>query len=206
MIETVMEVVTGIIGFMGYPGIFFVMAAKNLLPIVPSEVVMPFAGFLAAEGTLSLFGVILAGGLGTGVGSFIVYYLSRRLGEEKVREWSRKNGKYILLHEADITKGLEAFDRRGNWYLFIGRLLPGARYVVPIPAGLKDMKPLTYFLIAFSAGLLWNTPLVLAGLWLGRNWEQVYEWVSTYELIVLAVLAGVLLVFIGKRIYKFKPA
>jgi membrane protein DedA with SNARE-associated domain len=124
----------------GYPGIFLLMLIENLFPPFPSEIVMPFAGFLVARQELVFIGVILAGVLGSGLGAVIKYYFGYWLGRERVRDFFKKYGKYMFVSESSLDKGMDVFERHGYKALFYARLIPGLRSIISIPAGLARLN------------------------------------------------------------------
>lgn len=152
LLEKLYEIAQSVISALGYPGIFLMMLVENLFPPFPSEVVMPFAGFMVADGQLNFVGVMLAGTLGSVAGALLIYYLGHKLGRERLRKGVQKYGKYLLLSEEELDKALDTFDRHGQMAILLGRLIPGVRSLISIPAGLEEM-PIKNFLLLTTLGV-----------------------------------------------------
>ncbi|CAN5652567.1 DedA family protein [soil metagenome] len=177
-----------------YPGIALVMVA------VAPELVMPFAGFLAVTGEMTLLGVVVAGTVGSVVGSTLPYLLARWLGECRVRSFVRRHGRWLLLFERDLDRALRLFDRYDQRLVLFGRAVPAVRSLISLPAGLLRM-PLFSFLFYTALGTaLWNATLAYAGVLLGRNWWRVLEGLEVYESLVWLALGLMLLVFFTRRV------
>jgi membrane protein DedA with SNARE-associated domain len=194
--------VENVILAMGYPGIAIVMLIENLFPPIPSEVVMPFAGFLVADGRMSFPGIIIAGTIGAGIGAVALYYLGTKVDEEWLRSVFNKYGKFLLLSEKDLDKTMESFDNHGELYVLFGRVIPGVRSLISIPAGFKGMEFKKFLVYTILGTIAWNLLLGTAGYILGRNWERVLEVLSTYETIVYIAIAILVIGFIGYRLHK----
>lgn len=190
---------------LGYPGIALMMLAENVFPPIPSELVMPFAGFLAARGQLSLAGVLLAGGLGSVAGALLLYGLGAWVGDRVLRAWVRRWGRWWLLAEADLDRALGVFARFGGLAVLVGRLVPLVRSVISVPAGVDGM-PLGRFLLLTLAGTsVWNGLMAGAGYWLGARWEVLLGFAKQYERGALLVLAALALVFVIQRLARRRP-
>jgi membrane protein DedA with SNARE-associated domain len=179
-----------LIAAMGYGGIVVLTIVENVWPPIPSEVIMPLAGFMAAQGRLSWLGVILAGTLGSVLGAVPLYYLGRRIGDERVKGFADRHGRWLTVSRADLDRAQQWFDRHGRIAVLVCRLVPGVRSLISIPAGMERM-PLAIFLLftAMGAGL-WTTLLVAAGYGLGANFRQVEAYLDPASYVVLAVLVG----------------
>ncbi|WP_066374079.1 DedA family protein [Herbidospora mongoliensis] len=182
--------VTGLMETLGAPGAGIAIALENLFPPLPSEVILPLAGFAAARGDLSLWAVIVWTTLGSVVGAAALYGLGALLGQERL---TRLAAKLPLVNPADIERTQAWFARHGRKTVFFGRMIPLFRSLISIPAGVERM-PLPVFLLLTTLGsLVWNTLFVLAGYFLGENWAVVegYAGVATNAVIVLVVVAVV---------------
>lgn len=192
-----------IIRALGYPGIALLMLAENLFPPIPSELVMPFAGFLAARGEMHLGGVLIAGGLGSVAGAVALYLAGRWLGDRAVRPLIERYGRWLLLSGDDYDRALRVFAQHGRPAVFIGRLLPLIRSLISLPAGWHRM-PWRHFLPLTLAGTtLWNGLMAGAGYALGARWDEILIFTKQYErgvLVTLAALAvGGLVVHLARR-------
>ncbi|GAB4440152.1 MAG: DedA family protein [Chloroflexi bacterium OHK40] len=185
---------------LGYPGIALIMLVENLFPPIPSELVMPLAGFLIAEGIFSFPGAIFAGTLGSVLGAVVLYYIGMIAGEPLVRPFFRRYGKWFLLSEQDLDKALDTFTRHGDVMVFTGRVIPLIRSLISLPAGMNRM-PLPRFLLLTTLGsAIWTTLLTVAGYILGANWGRVVEFISSYQKLVIAALALAVALFVVRRV------
>jgi Uncharacterized membrane-associated protein len=184
-------------GMMSYPGIFFLMILENVFPPIPSELIMPLAGFQAGAGKLTLWGAILAGALGSLVGQLPLYYLGKVVGKDRLRDWAEKRGEWLALSGEDIDKADKWFQDHGNKAVLFGRLVPGVRSLISIPAGFSGM-PLGKFLAYSAVGTAaWAGALAYLGSLLGDNYEQVSRYVGP---VTYVVLGGMLIWFVANVI------
>lgn len=199
ILDQLSRIIQDIIEALGYPGITFVMFVENIFPPIPSEVVMPFAGFLVADGKFNFWGILLAGTLGSILGAVVIYYIGVWADELVIRRFIRRFGKYFMLGEDDIDRALGAFNRYGEIIIFIGRLIPIIRSLISLPAGM-DRMPLPKFLLFTALGTtLWTGILGYAGVVLGQNWEDVLGFVDQYEMLTLVVIIVLVVWFVVKR-------
>ena len=176
----------------GYIGVFLMIVLENVFPPIPSEAILPLAGFLAGEGRFWLPAVILAATLGAVTGALILYYAAFWFGEKRVRWLINKYGKWFAISEGDLDKANDWFDRHGGAAVLICRLVPIMRSLVSLPAGLRRMNLTTFIVYTTIGSGLWNTILIVAGWWLGDNWEEVSTVVDYLEYpIYLAILGGI---------------
>lgn len=180
---------------LGYPGIFLVMFLECVFPPIPSEVVMPLAGFLVAQGRFNFFWVIVAGTLGSLAGALLLYWLGSWADEAIVRRWTRKYGKWLQINEADIDRVMAWFSRFGQPVIFFGRMVPIIRSLISIPAGLDHMKMGAFLLYTTAGSVIWNLLLTYGGMLLGENWEVILGWLDAYENVVLILLVVLLFAF-----------
>ena len=177
---------------LGYPGIILVIFLENVFPPIPSEVILPFAGYLIAQGIFDFTQVVLAATLGAVLGAWVLYMAGQYLGMERIYFFVRKYGKFLTVREENVRKAEEWFTRYGSWTVFFCRMVPILRSLISIPAGLARMS-LPVF-VGYTAGgtFLWNLALVGSGVLLGAAWPIVSEWVSLYQNAVLFV--GILVI------------
>ena len=187
---------------LGYAGVVLLMFLENVFPPIPSEIIMPAAGFAAARGELSLTGVIIAGGVGSVLGAVVLYYVGRLLNEERLIALTDRYGKWLLISSDDIRQADDWFDRHGPKIVFFGRLLPGVRSLLSIPAGMANM-PMGQFLLYTSLGTtLWSGLLAVAGYQLGANYEQIEGWIAPISQIILGICILLAVIFILRRVQK----
>jgi membrane protein DedA with SNARE-associated domain len=200
IMETVRVWIEQIIAALGYPGIAVVMLAENLFPPIPSELVMPFAGFMVGRGAYSLPWVVAAGTLGSVLGALALYYVGMLAGEQLLRPFLRRYGRLFLLREVDLDRTMAAFDRHGDMIVLGGRVVPLVRSLISLPAGMNRM-PLHRFLIFTTVGsMIWTSILTLAGMLLGANWQLVLGVVDRYQKLVLFALGALALAFVARRL------
>jgi membrane protein DedA with SNARE-associated domain len=181
--------------WMGYGAIFAAMFLENLFPPIPSELIMPLGGFYVHQGQLALLPVVLAGLLGTVLGALPWYGIGRLVNEERIEHWLERHGRWIGISPQELHRSRSWFNRHGTALVFWGRLVPGIRTLISVPAGV-EMMPLGPFLIWTTAGsLIWTLLLTLAGLALGEGYRNVELWIEPVAkaikvILVIAVLAG----------------
>lgn len=178
------------ISSLGYSGILFLMALESACMPVPSEIVMPFAGYLVYEGTTSMtfWGIVFFGSLGCTVGSIAAYAVGYYAGRPLILKY----GKYILIREKHLITAEKWFERYGDKATFIARLLPVVRTVISLPAGISKMDFKKFVFYSFVGSVPWTLMLAYVGYWLGPNWESV---VGVFRgLDVVVVIAAVLVV------------
>lgn len=193
------EWITNIMNSLGYWGIGLLMFLENIFPPIPSELIMPLAGFTVAQGKLNFGLVVLAGVLGTVLGALPWYYAGQILGEQRLKSLADKYGKWLTISSKDIDKAKRWFDRRGGQAVFICRLVPGVRTLISLPAGISRM-PLVPFLLYSTLGtLLWVGLLTYAGYALGNNYELVEEYLAPVSKIVLVTLVIAFILWLVRR-------
>jgi len=185
------EFITSVISSLGYGGIFFLMILESALIPIPSEIIMPFSGFLVSSGKLGSVGVILAGSLGNLVGSVITYYLGIRLG----RAFLIKYGKYILFRVHHLVWTEQLFQKYGDKISFVGRLLPGVRTYISLPAGIGKSNFIKFVVYTLVGSIIWNSLLTYGGIQLGRSWQHIDKY-SGYLDIIAVVTTAVFIVWI----------
>jgi membrane protein DedA with SNARE-associated domain len=191
VIESLAVCFTYIIEKLGYLGAGFLMALESMVAPVPSELVMPFVGFLAAEEKFSIHGSVLATSIGSIIGSLISYYLGYLGGRPLVM----KVGRYLLLNHEHLEWTERWFGKNGSWTVFVSRFIPVVRHLISIPAGLGRMRLAPFCVYTLVGATMWNTFLLLCGYKLKQNWTLVRTYSHELDMIVLFVLTGVALWF-----------
>ena len=191
MLSSLATWVQDVIEQLGYLGVALLVVLENVFPPIPSEIVLPFAGFVAQQGSDSVVLMILAATVGSVIGALIMYWIAAIIGDERLHTFTRRFGKWVQIREADLTRAEEWFDRHAMSAVLVGRCVPLIRSVVSIPAGFRRMELIPYIAYTFLGSLVWNIALVGAGAVLGENWERVEPVVATFQWIVIVViLAG----------------
>lgn len=191
-----------VIEAVGYPGLAFLITLENVFPPIPSEGVLPMAGFLAGEGKMNLFIAIFAATVGSVIGALILYGLGHWFGEDRVRALVRRWGNWLGVSERDVDKADAWFDRYGGLAVMICRVVPIVRSLISIPAGLRRM-PLTTFIFYTALGSgVWNTLLIGAGWILGDHWERVADYVDYFEYVAIVAVIIFAIWWIWNRMIK----
>ncbi|MGA0081226.1 MAG: DedA family protein [Ilumatobacteraceae bacterium] len=182
--------VQDVIEQLGYLGVALLVVLENVFPPIPSEIVLPFAGFVAQRGSDSVVLMILAATVGSVIGALIMYWIAAVIGDERLHAFTRRFGKWVQIREADLTRAEEWFDRHAVSAVLVGRCVPLIRSVVSIPAGFRRMKLVPYIAYTFLGSLAWNIALVGAGAILGENWERVEPVVAAFQRIVIVLVVA----------------
>ena len=180
---------------LGYVGVAALTFLENLFPPIPSEIVIPLAGFVAAEGRVRVDYVIAAGTIGTLAGTTMWYEIGRRIGERRLRAWIDRHGKWLTLSGRDVDSAQAWFRRHGNAAILFGRLLPGVRTWVSLPAGFTEMRFAPFLGYSALGTVIWTAALSYAGVVLQANFTVVGDYVN----IITHVLLGVLGVMLARR-------
>ncbi len=168
---------------LGGPGAAFLIALENIFPPLPSEIILPLAGFTASQGSLSLFAAIMWTTLGSLVGAIVLYKIGEILGRERIRHYAKK---LPLVKVSDVDKAEKWFVKHEYQAVFFGRMIPIVRSLISIPAGVEKM-PIRLFIAYTAAGsMIWNTALITAGYLLGEQWHLVETYVDILKYIVIA--------------------
>ncbi|WP_299360333.1 DedA family protein [uncultured Paracoccus sp.] len=182
--------VLSVIEAWGYPGIFFLMLAENVFPPIPSEVIMPLAGYLAGNGTLSLVPTVLAGTTGSVVGALLWFWLGRAVGAARLKRWAGRHGRWMTVSPSDIDQAQDWFDRRGGAAVFIGRMIPAIRTLISVPAGIACMPPIRFLVYTVAGSFLWTLLLAAAGLLLEAQYARVADVIDPVSKLVVAAVVG----------------
>lgn len=193
------EWITNTMNSLGYLGIGLLMFAENLFPPIPSELIMPLAGFTVAQGKMNFSYAVLAGVIGTVLGAIPWYYAGKILGEERLKSLADNYGKWLGISGADIEKSRRWFYKHGNKAVFLGRLVPGIRTFISIPAGLSCMPVAPFIAYSTLGTLIWVGLLTYAGYALGSKYELVDEYLAPVSKIVLAILVIGFIIWVVKR-------
>lgn len=186
----------GIMNALGGPGAGLLIALENLFPPLPSEIILPLAGFAAARGEIGLIEAIIWTTIGSVVGAVALYYIGQALGRDRMRR---------LAYRMPLVS-VEEFDKTERWFrkhdtkaVFFGRMLPLFRSFISIPAGLERMSMVKFLAYTAVGSLIWNTIFVVAGYQLGANWHVVEQYAEIFKYIVLAIIAVALFVYVLRR-------
>lgn len=191
--QSIIDWIVGLMETLGAPGVGIAILSENLFPPIPSEVVLPLAGFTVAQGSLNMVSVFIWSVLGSVIGAYILYGVGAWLGLERLRkiaDWM------WLVRASDVDASMDFFNKYGKPSVFIGRLIPGVRSLISIPAGLGNMNLLTFGLWTTLGSGIWNAILIYLGYILGDNWEKATEYADTYSNVIYVVLILIILGFL----------
>lgn len=200
MLTGLIEWLVNLIGSAGYWGVGLAMFLESFFAPIPSEIILPFSGFVASRGDLNIWVTILVATLAAYLGS-LPFYLIGRWGEKSVMKFLDKYGKYLFISKSDLEKGFNAFDKYGNGIVLLGRLIPIVRTVISFPAGVAKMKFAIFSLYTLVGTAIWSTILAFAGYLLGSKWEEVSEYVGKYEKVIMVLLAILFILYVARGIY-----
>ncbi|NYE38252.1 membrane protein DedA with SNARE-associated domain [Nocardioides cavernae] len=195
--EAVLDWLVLVMRTIGSPGVGLATALETVFPPVPSELVLPLAGYTASQGHYSVVAAIVWATGGSLAGALVLYWLGAAWGLERLAALADR---IPLMHAEDVRKAVDWFGRHGRAAVFFGRLVPGVRSLVSIPAGVDRMPLWTFCLYTTVGSLLWNSALVLAGFELGEQWHLVEAYVGPASNVVYVLLAIVLVVVAARRL------
>lgn len=182
---------------LGGIGAGLAIALENFFPPLPSEVVLPLAGFAASLGSFTLFGALFWTTLGSVVGALGLYGLGRWLGEDRIR---RAVDRLPLVDVADLDRTVDWFHKHGRKAVFFGRMVPIFRSLISIPAGVTAMPIWQFLAFTATGSLIWNSIFVLAGYYLGENWSAVEPYAEVLQYVVIGVVAVLVVYWVVRRI------
>jgi membrane protein DedA with SNARE-associated domain len=189
---------------LGLLGVTLMMFLENVFPPIPSELIMPAAGFAAAMGKMNLILVIVAGTLGSVLGALPLYYLGTIFDEKRLLKLTEKYGKYVLVKPSDVTNAQAWFNKYGKAVIFFGRMIPAIRSLISIPAGMNRMPMIPFLILTTIGSAIWTTLLAYAGYVLGANYEQVetfIEPISKFVVFAVLTIAAVIAFFRIKHVF-----
>jgi membrane protein DedA with SNARE-associated domain len=193
------EWITNTMQSLGYLGVGLLMFLENLFPPIPSELIMPLAGFTVAKEEMAFIPVVLAGIFGTVLGAFPWYYLGRIFSEEKIEHFADKYGKFISVSSQDIQKANNWFTRHGTKAVFFGRLVPGVRTLISLPAGMNNMSLPAFVIYSTLGTTLWVLLLTTAGYALGDQYELVEKYIGPISKIALLSIIMLFIIWLVRK-------
>lgn len=195
--EIIVNTLTGLINSYGLLAVFILMTAESALIPIPSEVTMPFAGFMAGRGVFDFWTAIAVGAFGNLAGSLLAYWLGYTKGEDWVRIAIRKWGKWLLIRESEFDKSKSWYQKYGQGITFASRLLPIVRTFISLPAGIARMNLTLFSILTFIGSLFWSGVLAFIGLKLGENWLSVEPIFRKFQFVIvgLGVLAVIFYIY-----------
>lgn len=204
MVEQISGLIIHLIRSSSYVGIFILMTLESALIPIPSEVTMPFAGFLAQGGALNFWLVALVGSLGNLAGSLLAYALGYYLEESVILSFIKKYGKFILLSEHEYLRAVRWFQKYGNPITFFSRLLPAVRTFISLPAGLAEMNIVKFIVYSFLGAAIWSTFLTWIGFYLGTKWNSLEPYFRKFQLVIVFLVVVAILWYINHKLKLIK--
>lgn len=196
VIDVLANWVVSIIGVLGYGGVFLLMFVESCGILMPSEVIMPFSGFLVADGSMNFWVIVFLGALGNLGGSLLAYWIGWKGGRPLIEKY----GKYILLSKHDLDLADHWFTKYGALTTFFGRVLPIVRTFISFPAGIAKMDLKKFSIYTFLGAFIWCIPLTYAGVKMGENWESIRQYLHKFDLTVGVLIVLFLAWFVWRHI------
>jgi membrane protein DedA with SNARE-associated domain len=185
--------ITSLVEKSGYLGVACLMFAENVFPPIPSELIMPLAGFTAARGDLNFILVIASGTIGSVSGTLLWYYVGRWVTLERLKAFADRHGRWLTLSPDELDKAQGFFSRHCGKAVFLGRLVPAIRTLISVPAGIVEMTLLRFLLYSTAGTVLWNTFLAGAGYMLEAQYHAVAQWMNPVTNVIMGVAVAVYL-------------
>ncbi len=185
--QVIVETLTSLISQFGVGAVFILMTAESALIPIPSEVTMPFAGFLAGRGIINFWLAVFIGAFGNLVGSLLAYWLGYVKGEEWIKIAIRKWGHWLLMRESEYDKAKAWYVKYGQGVTFLSRMLPIVRTFISLPAGIARMNLPLFSLLTFVGSLLWSGVLAYLGLKLGQNWQALEPYFRKFQFVIIGL-------------------
>jgi len=198
--EYLVNFVIEIISFLGYPGLLFLMALESMIFPLPSELVMPFAGYLVATGELNLYLAIIFSTLGSLIGSLLSYYAGKYFGNKFVLHF----GRYLLLNEEHLNWTEHWFKKYGEKTIFVSRLIPVVRHLISIPAGVGKMNMSKFIFYTAIGAAIWNTFLLYTGIILQKNWERLHVYFRPLDYLAIGLIIAFAIWFVHQHLKRSK--
>lgn len=204
IIQPLADFIIFLVNKFSYGGIIIAMAIESCSIPLPSEIIMPFAGFLVSQGVFDFWLTGLAGGFGCLVGSILAYGLGYYGGETVVRNFIKKYGKYVLVFEYELDEAEEWFRKHGEMIAFTSRLLPVVRTFISLPAGISKMNFKKFCFYTFIGSFIWSVALTYIGKVLGENWNILGSYFHKFDLLIVLLSLGALAWYINHKLKKVK--
>lgn len=177
--------ITGLLDQLGVAAVAFLMLAENVFPPIPSEVIMPLAGFLVFQGKMNMIAAVVAGSMGSLLGTYLWYIVARRIGEKRVRRLVARHGRWLTVTLDDLDRASDWFQRHGRMAVVLGRMVPGIRTVISVPAGLTGMKHAPFLFYSLIGTAIWTALLTGLGYALGSQYDRVSDWLNPVTTIII---------------------
>lgn len=202
IIDILASFVVHTIGIIGYPGVFLLMFVESCGILMPSEVIMPFSGFLVASSGFNFWLVALVGAIGNLGGSLLAYWIGWKGGRPLIEKY----GKYILISKHDLDIGHKWFEKYGEWAVFFGRVLPVVRTFISFPAGVVKMDLKKFAIFTFFGALIWSIVLTYGGVILENRWDLIRQKMHNFDLAIGILIVILIVLYVWRHIKHSRSA
>jgi membrane protein DedA with SNARE-associated domain len=200
------EWINNLVGSLGYLGIGLLMFLENIFPPIPSELIMPLAGFAVSQGKMNFGLAVAAGTVGTMLGTYAWYYLGRLVNYQRLQTWADRYGKWIQVSGKEIDRVNDWFNKYGVKAVLFGRMVPGIRTLISLPAGINEMSLATFTIYSSIGTLLWTLALTGAGFLLGDNYAKIEDYLKPISKLVIFGLLGLIGYWAFKKLSQHKKS
>ncbi|OQB74184.1 MAG: Inner membrane protein YqjA [candidate division TA06 bacterium ADurb.Bin131] len=204
ILSHIANVIITIIEKTGYYGVFVLMTLESALIPIPSEVTMPFAGYLVSLNKMNIHILSFVGGVANLFGSILAYWLGFWAEERLIRQWIKKYGRFLLIDENDYERSEKWFRKYGDPVVFFSRILPAVRTFISLPAGVAKMNFGRFCIFTFIGSIIWSYFLAYVGFFLGRNWSSISVYYRKFEYLIVFILVALILFYVVRKIKKIK--
>lgn len=177
---------------LGYLGIALLMFLDNVFPPIPSEIIMPSAGFTASKGELVLTGVIIAGSIGSLLAAAVLYWIGRKIPQQQIFKFVDRYGKYLFIKHSDVEKSLNWFEKHGHRIVFFGRMIPAVRSLISVPAGMSQMPFWKFMTYSALGTIIWTTFLASVGYYFGNNTALMHQIFSQVGYVIITIVVVII--------------
>ncbi|ATQ58663.1 DedA family protein [Staphylococcus epidermidis] len=196
------QIITDFISKWGYTAIFILILLENVLPVVPSEIILTFAGLLSVKSHLSIWTLLIIATIASFIGLLILYYICRLISEEKLYRFVDRHGKWMKLKSKDLKRANDWFKKYGAWAVFLCRFVPVLRVLITIPAGINRMNVIQFTTLSLIGTTIWNFALILLGRLLSDSFDALMNGIHTYSRIMYVIIIIAFIYFVIRYLMK----
>ena len=196
------QIITDFISKWGYTAIFILILLENVLPVVPSEIILTFAGLLSVKSHLSIWTLLIIATIASFFGLLILYYICRLISEEKLYRFVDRHGKWMKLKSKDLKRANDWFKKYGAWAVFLCRFVPVLRVLITIPAGINRMNVIQFTTLSLIGTTIWNFALILLGRLLSDSFDALMNGIHTYSRIMYVIIIIAVIYFVIRYLMK----
>lgn len=189
------QIITDFISKWGYTAIFILILLENILPVVPSEIILTFAGLLSVKSHLSIWTLLIIATIASFIGLLILYYICRLISEEKLYRFVDRHGKWMKLKSKDLKRANDWFKKYGAWAVFLCRFVPVLRVLITIPAGINRMNVIQFTTLSLIGTTIWNFALILLGRLLSDSFDALMNGIHTYSRIMYVIIIIIAVIY-----------